>query len=431
MEYSIGEYLRDLFSLQESIKKEDAKEFQSNFRKIVNYPLDHIEYLYSGSSSYICFPKKKVSSTKKSILLVVHELSRTGAPIVALDAAKLLVKNGYFVTVISLYNGPLLDDFLKDGIPVVISRELTYLHYKVEGVEVFKDKLDLDIFVASFDSIIMVTATLYNFIRRYMHFKKKIIWWIHEGSTSYDILGNKMPKYLSSNIKVYCGGKYAVKQLEKYGFQYFPKVLNYGVDDLCNMVEIDNKKMDRILFMIVGTLSIRKGQLLLLEAIKRLPLEVLRKAEFIFIGDAIVDDPVSFDIKDQIQSYAKVVKNVHYYTSVSREKLFEFYRCMDVLVVSSLDDPMPVVATESFMFHKICLCSAGAGTSCYIRDGKNGFVFENGNVVQLAEKIVYIVNHKNELDSIKEAGRKIYDNYFDMRIFEKNLLEVVSGGSRE
>ena len=96
-------------------------------------------------------------------------------------------------------------------------------------------------------------------------------------------------------------------------------------------------------------------------------------------------------------------------------------------MVPSIDDPMPVVATENFMLGNICLCSKNTGTATFIQDKKNGFVFESENIDELKEKIMYILDNLDELDQVKKNGEKIYKEYFEMDIFEKNILKIVKG----
>lgn len=403
--------------------------FVDDFKKIIRNKFSQkniiFEKLYASSNSILFYPKKEVPSSKKNILLVTHELSRTGAPIVVLDTAKILVNNGYFVTVISLSDGPLLEDFLSVGVPVVVMPDMKAIQYfKSETCHFFK-KMDLDLFVSNFDLTIMVTATLFNFVRRYFNSDKKIVWWIHEGSASYDFLDAYMPKVITPNIKVLCGGEYAVLQLKSRGYQYYTKVLNYGVFDDSQKFNKKEKKTSKVRFLLAGSVGTRKGQLILLEAIKKLEAQYKENSEFIFVGEACEGDIRGIEIENEIREYASKNDNVIVYASIPREELYEMYQTIDVLVLASLDDPMPVVATENFMLGNICLCSTTTGTSYYIEDSINGFVFESGNSEQLKDKIVYIIEHKDELGSIKQNGRKIYEDYFDIQIFQKNILQLV------
>ncbi len=400
-------------------------DFKSNISNFINEKEIYYERLYSNSDSLLFYPKKNITKNGKSILLVSHELSRTGAPVVTLDTAKVLTNNGYFVTVISLSEGPLLEEFLDIGVPVVIMPDLKRIQYfKNESFQFFP-KMDLDVFVNNFDITIMVTATLFNFVRRYFNLEKKIIWWIHEGSVSYEFLNVFMPKFITPNIKVVCGGEYAVKQLKQHGYHYYPTVLNYGVFDDSKLYKRKPRKDNKIRFLLAGSVGIRKGQLDLLDAIKELPSKYKDLVEFIFVGEPYEGDIIGIGIMNDIKNFSLKNNCVKIYKNIVREKLYELYETIDVLVLASLDDPMPVVATENFMLSNACLCSSNTGTSYYIEDGVNGFVFEAGNSKKLLEKIIYIVDNRDKLNDIRKRGRKIFDDYFDMKVFERNIIKLI------
>ena len=415
--------LQSEFKFQQNFVKSDSSDFLKNYKEYLNeYKNEYNAEFYKNSGNFLYFTPKVDTSSNNSVLIVIHELSRTGAPVVAVDTAKILKDNGYFVTVIALKGGKLLEELTEYGIPVVIMNQFKYIQFMEAGSEHFVDSLDMDLFVQSFEHVIMITATLYNLIRRYMNSGKEIIWWIHEGSETYNILGRKMPKNLMPNIKVLCGGQYSADQTKKWGFNYHTEVLNYGVNDI-GLLEKE-KNNDKVVFLLAGTISTRKGQSILLEAVKRLSPEEKNKSEFVFIGDPYDGDIAGERIKEEIDKYCVENNNVKIYKSVSRDELFEIYKKIDVLVLASIDDPMPVVATENLMLGNIVLCSTGTGTSYYIKDKENGFVFNNGSVDELYEKIKYIINEK-ELDNIKKQGRKIFEQYFNMPIFKRNILQII------
>ena len=400
--------------------------FINHFKSYLNNQSCDKDVLYDFSSSYIYFPKSTRNiDSKNNVLLITHELSRTGAPIVALDTAKVLVEQGYFVTIITPKDGIILSDFIEIGVPVIVMQQMKLTQYLFSDSDLIINNLDLDCFVNSFDVSIFVTATLYNFVKRYFNTENKILWWIHEGSESYNILGCRMPKTITSNIKVICGGQYSADQLFRYGFNYYPQVLNYGVFDT-GLKKVKNEN-DKVKFLLAGTIGTRKGQLILLEAIKLLPKDIINKSEFTFIGDPYDNDLTGKYIEYLLNEYSLQHKNVNVYKSMSRDKLYNEYIKTDVLVVASTDDPMPVVATESLMLGNICLCSDSTGTSYYIENKKSGFVFKSGDVEDLAEKIEYIVKHKSDLYKIKENGRLIYEHNFDMNIFSNKITNLVKG----
>ena len=401
-------------------------DFIKDFKKILQTNDDFSsKKLYLSSTSVLFSPKVHIKNSGRSILLISHELSRTGAPMVVLDTAKVLIKNGYFVTVISLMEGPLLNDFLEIGIPVIIMPDMEKIRYLRNESFHFLKKMDLDVFVKNYDLTIMVTATLFNFVKRYFNTRYKIIWWIHEGSASYDFLDVYMPKVITPNVKVFCGGQYAINQLQLRGYRYYPRILNYGVFDESKKYLSRKFSNEKVRFLVAGTIGTRKGQLTLVEAINKLEDSYQRQTEFLFVGDVFDGDIAGMEVKKEIENCASLHDNVKLFSSISRDELYELYTKIDVLTLPSIDDPMPVVATENFMLGNVCLCSTNTGTSYYITDGENGFIFETNNDEQLKEKIVYIVDNKLNLKTIRQNGRKIYEDYFDINIFEKNILDIV------
>ena len=372
-------------------------------------------------------PKNIKSS--KNILIIIHELSRTGAPTVAIEAAKTLSRKGYYVTVLAMRRGPLLNDLLDYGIPVVIDRQLVIISENRTLAEDRGKHFYVDSFIISHDCTIMVTAVYRNLINRYLNDNSPIIWWIHEGKESYKIFGKTMPREITNNIKVYTGGQYAQKQLKEHGFLYKPKILNYGVHDaFIETTDID--KPSSINFLFPASITERKGQDVLLDAIDLLPRKYHQKASFIFIGDINSDaDLQGKIIKKRIIAAKNIHPNLIYKTSMSKEELFEIYKQIQVLVVPSIDDPMPVVATEAFMLKKVVLCSDSTGTSYYLKDGVNGYVFKSKNARQLCDKIKTIIDNPH-LDSIGKKGREIFENNFSIETFEKHLINIIEANTK-
>jgi glycosyltransferase involved in cell wall biosynthesis len=99
------------------------------------------------------------------------------------------------------------------------------------------------------------------------------------------------------------------------------------------------------------------------------------------------------------------------------------------MVVPSREDPMPTVAAEAMMHGVPCIVSDATGTANYISDGEDGVIFQSEDEDELASKIMWCMEHKDKLAKMGEKARKIYEQHFSMRVFEKNLLEIVKGNT--
>lgn len=361
--------------------------------------------------------------SQKRILVFSHELSRTGAPVVLLDTVKEMIREKHFVVVVSPCDGPLRDEFLQSGAIVIIDRKVMCGRGEEFSKSFFKTEWYMDTFVQEVDLILICTLVGHNLVNRYSQTNKPILWWLHEGKYSLDFYKNYLPKSIPNNVKVFCGGKYTQRLLKEFGFEYKSDLLLYGVNDVNKKVNKFIQQNNKVKFLLAGTIDERKGQDIVLEAIQKLEKEHLAKAEFFFVGDRNYGD--TSNVYRQLFKMEKEYRNITVINAINREKLFEIYTKVDCLICPSRDDPMPVVATEMMMFSKVCICSTNTGTSDFIKDGYNGFIFENENAEELARKIAYVILHKNELNMIKKYSREVYEEIFAMDIFSNKLKNII------
>jgi glycosyltransferase involved in cell wall biosynthesis len=182
------------------------------------------------------------------------------------------------------------------------------------------------------------------------------------------------------------------------------------------MKQPDTVKTDRhkVVFAIVGALCHRKGQDIFVEAVKKLPYQYLERSEFLIVGGPY-EKSTAYIVKD----FCKFWPNAKLLTEISHDELFELYKKIDCIVAPSRDDPLPVV------FSKICVCSDNVGTSFYLEDGKNGFVFESENSDELCRKLMFLIDHFDELEPMRKLSRLIYESVFTNDIFSSSLLKIV------
>ena len=364
-------------------------------------------------------------ATKGDLLLVCHELSRSGAPVVFLEAARLLKEAGYFVILAAPFDGPVRNDFLQNGIPVIIDETLAA--YRWHSPAAVPDLISHSIkgIINEFDLVICITMVCHNIVNCYNRTNTPILWWLHEGWYSYKDNAHFMPDKLGSNVSVYCGGLYAQQMLSKYKPHYTSDVLLYGVKDRVGEHTKSTPPKDKIRFIFPGSYEARKNQRLLLDAIKSLPADVMDHTDFIMIGTVFDVSPDSISIFNDMKAAEETIDNLRVMQPIPYDELMALYETADCIVVPSIDDPMPVVLTEALMLSKIVLCSNQTGTSRYIQDGINGYVFKSGSKHTLQDKICHIVRHQDEMDEIRKAGRRLYEEIFTSEAFRTHLLDAV------
>ena len=350
----------------------------------------------------------------KRILIISHQLSRTGAPIVLLDMIRIFWKHGYELEVITLLDGELREELEQMKIPVKVQ-------------ERFMDQPDAFFhYAGQFHLVVANTLVTFEAVHLLKYLSIPVIWWLHEGRQYFEYFQTVLPDFqkLPPHIHVFSVGHYVQQVVEElYGVQ--TEILHFGVEDVPSGGKRSNG--DKIRFLTAGTYSKVKAQDVLAEAVRRLPKTYLQRAEFYFCGnEQMYDETVFLPVKKLSEEY----ENVTLLHQLTRQETLEWMEKCECLIVPSRIDPIPTVAVEMMMKRNLCLCTEVCGIAHYIKDGVNGFTVFPEDAEQLKEKIVYIIENSRSLDQVRMAGRKIYEQYFSLEVFEMRILELAAQYSR-
>lgn len=370
---------------------------------------------YKKENTLLYLPEQapvKAQNDKK-ILMVTHELSMTGAPVVLSHAARILRDAGWQVVLVSPEDGMLRKTFLEEQIPVLIEESIyekdTWLSYAGE-----------------FDLILVNTVVPFPCIQQLENFPVPVIWWIHDARGGYEAyLKNVLPENLGENIHTLCVSKYAQDVVREFRPQYETELLLYGLPDMGQKEdgksngETDAEK--KKLFVTVGTVEKRKGQDIFAEAIRLLPEDVRANCKFLFVGKCM-EESVFKKVKELEEEYPETVQQVDF---IRHEEIFSVYRYAAGVICASRDDPLPTFMAETMMQSGVCICSEHTGTAPLIQNGVNGFVYKNNNPEELADCIRIVAEERMDMESIRKAGRKTFEKIFAEDIFKENLLNYV------
>ncbi len=350
------------------------------------------------------------------ILLMSHDLTLGGPALALFHAAIVLQKNGYMVVYASMWDGPLKKNLIEHDISVMVDENLQ--------ISTMQDTE----WVSSFSLLICNTLNFYVFLSE-RNTKIPVIWWLHDAAFFYEGVNKAVIQKISLyNLKAASVGPVPAEAVRRFLPDLPCDELLYGVTDTATGdIMADNFVFDSgrenafnvVRFITIGFLEARKGQDLLLQAIRRLPKRVRRRCRFYIVGH----EKTLFG--EQMHAESADVNEIIFTGSVERRKIHELLGESDVLICPSRQDPMPTVAAEAMMHSVPCMVSDVTGTAAYIHDGEDGFVFPSENVQELAAKIVWCIEHVGELKHIGVQSRRIYENYFSMDVFERSLLEIV------
>ncbi|MCC7187341.1 MAG: glycosyltransferase family 4 protein [Anaerolineales bacterium] len=126
----------------------------------------------------------------------------------------------------------------------------------------------------------------------------------------------------------------------------------------------------------------------------------------------------------QILMNGGVMERVHFGGQVGQRDLPRWYHMADVYISPSHVDGSSVTLMEAMASGLPCLVSDIAGNREWIEDGVNGWLFRDGDVDNLAEKILSAIKRKREFRRIGESAQKTAEARADWKRNFGTLLEV-------
>lgn len=345
---------------------------------------------------------------KGKILLLSQDMTLGGPAIALFHVAEILAKYGYKVIYASMLDGPLKEKLLSCNIPVIVDVNLQ--------IETMTDAE----WIHDFSLIFCNTINFHVFLSE-RNAQIPVIWWLHDSEFFYDGINSRILRNLNrQKMKIYSVGPVPKGAIQKYIPDRPVENLLYGVTDVAENTAWEGAAChQKVCFVTIGYIEERKGQDILIQAIKKLPEEVRQNAIFYLVGQN--SSVMAQCLKAEIEHMPEIIMT----GTVDRQRINEILNGADMLICPSREDPMPTVAAEAMMHSVPCIVSDAAGTAEYIQDGANGFAFHSEDVQELAAKIEWCVKHCDELHQIRAGARKTYEKYFSMDVFEQNLLGIV------
>ena len=171
----------------------------------------------------------------------------------------------------------------------------------------------------------------------------------------------------------------------------------------------------------IGSFEERKGQSVLLKAIKKLKDSSIPNIHGLFVGEGPDKDMLLGLIDDLgIKDHATIF-------DFTKEPFYVFERC-DVIALPSVGkEGLPNVLLEALAMEKPCVATRSYGSPEVVVDGKTGFCFPSGDVDALAEALTKIATaDKATNDAMAAEGKKlVFEGHDKVVQFEKILATIL------
>lgn len=165
-------------------------------------------------------------------------------------------------------------------------------------------------------------------------------------------------------------------------------------ENILEKSDIEIKKNDNIIFLVIGRLIYLKGHKLLLDAVEKIPEKYTYKVKI--IGDGTERD----SIEQIINKSSKLKKHIELCGKIQYEEMKQEYDNGNVLVLPSIRDNSPTVILEALSRGVPVIAYNGFGAKVII-DEECGYLYYGTNrdeVIQdLKDKMIECMENKNRL----------------------------------
>lgn len=199
----------------------------------------------------------------------------------------------------------------------------------------------------------------------------------------------------------------------------------FGAKDvhvLPNCVELDNHCITRnnnhnITLGYIGRITATKGMSELYEACR-----ILIEKEFPFKLNIAGIEGDNEHYIDQFQTL--LGNNFHYWGVVSGNEKKDFLRSLDVFVLPSYFEGLPMSLLEAMSYGALPVVTAVGSIPDVIKDGVNGILFKDHEVEPIVESVIKIANDANLRNSISNAARKTMVDNFSPQVYFGKLNSI-------
>lgn len=160
----------------------------------------------------------------------------------------------------------------------------------------------------------------------------------------------------------------------------------------------------KINILCVGKYEERKNILMLLEILS----EFKERYNFNLIVAGECADHFEREYKEKLERFIvenELTEKVSLLENVVHEDMEGLYAKADLFVLPSTREPASISQLEAMAFSVPVICSDTNGTSCYIKEGNNGYCFKDNSKESLKLAVMKCISEPN---SLKEMGKNSF-----------------------
>jgi glycosyltransferase involved in cell wall biosynthesis len=382
-----------------------------------------------------------IDPDRETALVVSHEASRTGAPILSLNIARELKKKHNVITLLLLDGGVIADDFLRSSDIVIgpfydgrnpnsvapgIDQLLALTTVSFAIVNSIESRAVLPGLARRFIPTITLIHEFASYVRPIESFREAVFWsteTIFSASLTHENAISECPDLHNCKFHIIPQGRCALPSLADEGSSRQEEAAK-----ILGALRPKGLPRDTVIVLGAGTVEIRKGVDLFIacaaEILKSSPDEHYR---FVWIGrgyDPEHDGAYSVYLADQIRRSGL---QEHVFLLQATSSIDTAYEAADIFLLSPRLDPLPNVAIDA-MAHGLPVVCFEKATGIADILIENGFsevcVAPYFEISQLASKILALMKSRTMRQEIGRKLQQLVFNKFDIEHYVRRLEEL-------
>ncbi|MEG3167802.1 glycosyltransferase [Sphingomonas sp. LB3N6] len=366
-----------------------------------------ISYVDSPEPYRIHPGRTRYAGNGPDILILSHDLTNSGAPRVAVDMAIALKQSGAFVVVTCPTDGPMRTRLAEANIPVIIDA------LALTGTASFRD------FACNFDTVIVNTVIGWRAVQQ-LDAETELRWYIHEAGLIDEMVRDTegFHAVLKSARNILAVSTRTAAALRRHGAA--SRLLETGIADPRGLYPVAARS-DVVRIGVFGSFEPRKGQDIAAQAFAMIEPGIRANATLDFFGRD--HDP---EFQQKVRRTWQRQDGLHFHGEKAHPDYWYCLADMDIVLVPSRDDPLPLVASDALALGKTIVCSDSTGTSEYIEHGVSGFVYPTARAADLAALLTWLIEDRALRESVRGPARAVYEAMFTMTAFTERLADRIA-----
>lgn len=108
-----------------------------------------------------------------------------------------------------------------------------------------------------------------------------------------------------------------------------------------------------------------------------------------------------------------------------KANLFEYYENCNIFVLSSLVESLPMVILEAMSVGMPVIATNVGGTDEQIQDGTNGFIIPADDINMMADKFIYFIENKSEIEVFGKKSYEIFNSKFTIDKMMSSYIKLL------